>query len=490
MIPKYHPALHRNTLAAALLAGSALAGLAGDIVKPADGKETKAVIEKAPEANPLCFLDGRICFDVQERLRIEVRNNNFDFDDSLNSFTDDTWLLQRFRVGVLVKATPWLRIYAQGQDSREFESDRPNIPGALAAEGDDNFDLRQAYFEIGDPKSFPLTLKAGRQLLSYGDERLIGGFDWNNFGRTFDAAKLSWKAPTWQLDLFASSVVVIKRDEFNKSDLFNGNENDREQIFSGAYFTMGDLAFGSLELYALWLSQANGTTASLQGAVPTIQPKGAGLLAQHSSFGTYGGRVKGDPKKLHGFEFEVEGAYQNGEVFDQALSAFAVHAGAGYNFDSAWKPRLWAEYNFATGDKDPADNDSETFQNLFPTNHKFYGIMDLFSWQNMHNPMISLRVSPVKSVTAQLDYHAFWLASTDDFWYRANGLTPVRPLTPAARNASNFAGQEVDFVVTWNATKRLQVQAGYSHFFAGSYLADTGPSDDADFGYLQATINF
>jgi hypothetical protein len=108
----------------------------------------------------------------------------------------------------------------------------------------------------------------------------------------------------------------------------------------------------------------------------------------------------------------------------------------------------------------------------------------------MHNPMISLRVSPLKTVTAQFEYHAFWLASTDDVWYRANGLASVRPLTPAARSASNFAGQEVDFVVTWNATKHVTLQCGYSHFFAGDYLADKGPSDDADFGYIQATFAF
>jgi hypothetical protein len=32
------------------------------------------------------------------------------------------------------------------------------------------------------------------------------------------------------------------------------------------------------------------------------------------------------------------------------------------------------------------------------------------------------------------------------------------------------------------------VLEGGSHFFAGGYLADMGASDEADFGYLQATI--
>ena len=30
----------------------------------------------------------------------------------------------------------------------------------------------------------------------------------------------------------------------------------------------------------------------------------------------------------------------------------------------------------------------------------------------------------------------------------------------------------------------------YAHFFAGDYLKDTGAHDDADFGYIMATVNF
>ena len=40
------------------------------------------------------------------------------------------------------------------------------------------------------------------------------------------------------------------------------------------------------------------------------------------------------------------------------------------------------------------------------------------------------------------------------------------------------------------STDRLTVESGYSHFFAGSYLKDTGPSDDADFAYVQAAVAF
>ena len=40
-------------------------------------------------------------------------------------------------------------------------------------------------------------------------------------------------------------------------------------------------------------------------------------------------------------------------------------------------------------------------------------------------------------------------ASTDDVWYRAYGVTAVRPLTAAARNAGNYEGSQIEVVLTW-----------------------------------------
>jgi hypothetical protein len=433
------------------------------------------------EANPLCFLDGKLCFDIQDRLRFEGRDNNFDFNSDVDSLTDDSWLLNRFRIGVAIKPVDWLKIYAQGQDSREWFSDRPKIPGAMGAEGDDQFDLRQAYVQLG-PKSVNATI--GRQTLAYGDERLVGISEWNNFSRTFDAAKLHYEQGKFSIDVFASTVVYIIRDEFDYSDLFNGAETHRDQVFSGIYGSTTAVDPLTIDLYVFILDERNPTVI-----VPGITYPGTSLSTPgtRTDFATLGTRLKADPKKLNGWEYEGEFAFQTGQVSDLDLTAFAAHIGGGYNFKCPWSPRLFAEYNYASGDHDPTDGDIETFQNLFPSNHPKYGFMDLFSWQNMHNPELSLKAKPCKQVGLEADFHWFWLADTNDAWYRANGTTKVRPITPGA---PNYVGSEIDLLITYQPIKSLVFWAGYSHFFAGSYLSATGPSDDADFGYVQATISF
>jgi hypothetical protein len=489
-----------NAIPAILLAACCFAGSAFAGPPPAPP------LQPAPPANPLSFFDGKITFDLQERLRWEDRDNNYDFNSAVNALTDDNWFLNRLRIGLLLKPVDWLKIYAQGQDSREINSDRPDIPNQLGAEGDNSIDLRQGYIEISNYDKCPFGLKVGRQLLAYGDERLIGISDWTNFSRSFDAVKLRYQQKDWSLDAFASSVVVIDRGQYDQSDTFNGNETDREQVFSGLYFTStGLLPVQTTDFYALHLHENTN---------PRYQPAAIG----DTNFVTLGFRVKSKPGVFHhepapasdgkaiadgksapppppapkkpiGFDYDAEAAFQTGEVRGLNLTAFAVHVGGGYTFNAPWTPRIGLEYNYASGDDNPADSDIETFQNLFPSNHPPYGIMDLFCWQNVHNPAIILKAAPCKTLTVQLEYHGFWLANTDDTWYRSNA-TPVRPLTPAARAADSFVGTELDFFATWKPLKQFGLQAGYSHFFTGDYVKDTGPSSDANFGYVQATVEF
>jgi hypothetical protein len=453
--------------------------------------------------NPLSFYDGKLTLDVQERLRAELRDNNFDFNDGNSVATDDIWLLHRFRLGVMVKPELWIKAYVQGQDAREIESERRNVPFVLAAEGDDPFDLRQGYVEVGDATKFPLIAKVGRQELIYGDERLIGAFDWNNFSRTFDTVKVRYEDPKFWVDGFASHVVTIRDFGPDENRGWTFNDGNWKDTLAGVYGSTTLVPNQTTDLYFLYRNKKDNR--------PVYEDAlGNRAIAYDIKQEVYtvGARVKSLAGRLNGFDYEFEGAYQFGRAAGRigsdypnpagaALdhSAFALEGRAGYTFeDVAWKPRLGLEYSLASGDTDPNDDKDESFLNLFPTNHKFYGYMDMFAWKNIHNPSVSLKFAPGPKVTVQLDGHAFWLYANEDAWYRANAVAQVRPVNAAARDADTFVGTEVDLTVGYAPTKWLRFLAGYSHFFAGEYLTDTafGPAgdDDADFGYVQATVSF
>jgi hypothetical protein len=462
---------------------------------------------EAPE-NPLSFFDGKITFDLQERLRFEDKQNTKTFNSDATSFVDGDWFLNRFRLGLAIKPLDWLKIYGQGQDARQFGADLPLIPGRNGAQGDDAFDLYQGYIEIANYDKFPLGLKIGRQVLQYGSERLIGPGDWNNFGRSFDAAKLRYQVKDWSLDAFVGTVATNIRSQYNQSDLFNGTETNRGQIFTGLYFSSNSLVpVQTTDFYAFYLDQNSG---------PMNRPTAYG---RDTSFVTLGARVKSKPgafhhepapasdgktvadgkstpppppapKKAVGLDYDAEFVFQTGQAGSLDLTAWGMHAGLGYTFDIPWTPRIGLEYNYGSGDRNPNDGKIETFQGLFPSNHNPYGLMDEFSWQNMQNPALTITAAPTKTITTQFEFHGFWLANTNDFWYQSNGTTTVRPLNAAARAADSFAGMELDVIVTWKPLKQVSFQGGYSHFFAGDYLKDTGAHDDADFAYIQTVIQF
>ena len=480
---------------ALFIAGSILMPILASAGPATDAKTT--VTPPPPvtktDTNFLSFWDGRLVLDIEERVRGEVRENTRDFNSAVDDDNDDSWLLNRFRVGLTVKPIAWFKVYAQTQDIREAFSDRANVPGIRGAEGDDEFDLRQAYIALGDLKSGDFQLTLGRQSVTYGDGRLVADSKWNNLGRTFDAIRLRWeKKYYFWVEAFAMRPVVVQRHEFNDSDSADN--------FGGVYLSTDYGTKVAYDFYVYYRDKDD----NQPNLDPTnkIDPQGT-YNGPAAHFATLGFRTKNTSDKLNGWDYSGEFVYEVGEVFatdtnSQSfdLSAFAVAVSGGYTWkDAAWKPRLSIEYDFASGDSNPNDGKSESFQNLYPSNHDKYGLMDEFGWRNLHDFRVQATIKPIKKLDLDFHYHVLGLADTSDYWYRSNGYSTLRTKTPDGRDvrtigASNFAGQEVDLIGTYELTKNIKLQAGYSHFFAGQYLADTGAHSDADFGFLMTTFTF
>ncbi|MEO6035446.1 MAG: alginate export family protein, partial [Verrucomicrobiota bacterium] len=101
---------------------------------------------------------------------------------------------------------------------------------------------------------------------------------------------------------------------------------------------------------------------------------------------------------------------------------------------------------------------------------------------------------PLKDLTLTADYHAFWLANTSDLFYQASGASRSTGGYGIKANAGSYVGSEVDLIASYNVCKAANMQAGYGHFFVGDYiknsLSKTSGATDADWVYLQMTVNF
>jgi hypothetical protein len=380
----------------------------------------------------------------------------------------------------------WFSAYAEGRDSRDVNDKRRAAAGTDYKPEEDVFDLQQAYVRIGDAKRFPLNAKVGRQELSYGDERLIGALDWGNMGRVFDAAKLRYEAADIWVDAFTGRAVIPRDGTFN-------TVNDYDW-FSGAYASTKTLIpKQETQLYFLARNTSGESPAAFDPIPPALAP-----LAGPRDIYTVGLRIKSTPGQFGRWDYSTELAGQFGRFADAGQSldqqAFAAHAAAGYTFaKTAGTPRLGIEYNFSSGDSDPTDGRHQTFDNLFPTNHKFYGFMDFFSWQNIHDARLNASVKPLKGLTLTADWHSFWLADTQDYLYQVNGVPRTAGGYGRAPANGAFVGSEVDVVASYAVRNVLNLQAGYGHFFKGDYVKDSLAavgSQDADWVYFQVTGSF
>ena len=429
--------------------------------------------------------------------------NPIDFRAHGGDTENDYWLTKvRFHGGYTDK---WWSAYAEGESSTASGDERFAYPNAPAVGGtvqrsghgpeSDSIELHQAYVTLGNHKEFPLSLKVGRQEMIYGEERLIGAFAWNNIGRTFDAAKVRWQNEWFGVDFFVSHPVI---PEDNRFDIDNTHD-----WFSGAYANSSQLPGMLLEAYFL-SRNASSQAAAAQPFPQFPQPSARDIY-------TAGGRLKNKPGELGNWDYTLEGAYQFGDFRDNRLGvnsarlrqdAFMVVAQGGYTFANLWAtPRLGAEYSFSSGDDNPTDGKHGTFDNLFPTNHKFYGYMDLVSLQNIHDVRGILQLKPHSRVSVALEGHGFWLADTHDSFYTVSG-TPrgVIAATPGNNYGINptyrsFVGTELDAIAGVAVTRFAQLEAGYGHFFVGDYIRSSLSSPavgsrDADYVYVQTTINF
>lgn len=418
----------------------------------------------------------RLRYESKENMAVAGRAGAVDFGASAVD-NDNDYFLTRAKLHIGLSPADWFTAFAEGRHSSAASDERTPGPDR------DALDLHQAFITLGNVKHFPVTAKIGRQELSYGDERLIGAADWVNTGRVFDAARLRYENSDFWVEAFVSQVVMVRDDYFNQpnnydylSGLYASTRTLIPKQETQLYFLARNVQHGSPNVIGA------GQPPFLSGAVPR-------------DIYTFGARVKSLPGQFKGWDYAAELAGQFGRYQNLRHEAFAAHVAGGYTWEKAWgTPRAGLEYNYASGDGNSKDGTHGTFDNLFPTNHKFYGFMDFFSWQNLHDVRLAASLKPARQFTLTADYHAFWLADSQDYFYQVNGAARTTGGYGINAAAGSFVGSEIDLVGTYAIKPYAVVQAGFGHFFAGDYvkasLAGSGRSQDANWVYLQTTFTF
>ena len=390
-------------------------------------------------------------YPIEWRIRPEERTNATFSDAAANDPHD---FQSRLRLGINYKSREGWNAFVQPQWAVTDDTHNPKPQGTVR-----DLDIHQGYVDFTDANR---KWRIGRQELLYGDARLIGPGNWSSVGRSFDGARLSLG------DRRTSTDILV-------TELGQSYQKTNQPLFAGVYSTVKRSPALAYDVYALY-KEVKVTAATSQHIV------------------TAGARPVWNPTKQ--IQAKLEAAYQFGSNEARPVSAWAYAGVASYTLPGRYGVQLAVERDEASGGNPTGSGTYRTFDQLFPTNHLHYGIIDFVGWRNMEDWRLMLRANPTAKLQLQVDGHFFSLKDPRDFWYSDSGKPMVNaagaPFRDPTGRAGRDLGTELDVQGTYSLSRQVVLSAGYARFVPGSFVRATngGKADNSDWFYVMADLKF
>ncbi len=406
---------------------------------------------------------------IENRTRFESYDHPWRASQSIGNGSTDPQIALRSRLRVGLGGNGPLRLLFEGQDARSYmDKDRGDFRDTTTV---NEFDIIQllgslTLDDVGG-SGLRTDLHFGRMTMDFGRRRLIARNDFRNTVNAFDGAH--WQIgrdKTWRLRAFFVEPVI--------RDGVNLDVQNNESLFWGTYLESKHIPWLQADAYYLGLND--------QRVAP---------VASHRTYSTFGLRLYKDPRQGE-MDYELESAWQTGTRGVTDHFAHFQHLDLGYMFDVPWSPRFLVHYDYASGDRKPGDGQDEAFDTLFGARRFEYmptGIFGPFFRTNISSPGWRMIVTPAKGWTIQLKQRFWYLAQNKDSF----GSSGLRDSTGGS---GNDIGHDVEFRVQWAVSSNMDFDAGYDHWFKGSYFdrlpasanLPAGGNKDTDYFYLQMRV--
>ncbi len=363
---------------------------------------------------------------------------------------DNSYVLSRVRTYGDLTYGDLVRVYGEYLWADSFAEDL--APAAIDV---NRGDIQNLFVDLHafDYEEKPVYVRAGRQELMIGSQRLVSALDWANTRRTFDGVRVFRQGEKWDFDAFFAQFVPVQATELDRAD-----EN---QNLAGTWLTYRPEKSRALESYYLYFDNSNTTRQQ-------------NIVRAPIEIHTLGSRYSGDKD---GYLWDFELMMQLGEQQDANVVAGAATAGVGRHWkEKTGSPTAWIYYDYASGDSNPGSGDVHTFNQLFPFGHYYLGWIDLVGRQNIHDLNLHYTIYPAHWMTTMVGFHQFWLDSASDALYNVGGNAYRRDATgQAGRNV----GSELDFLINFHLDRYSDLLVGYSKLFGGDFLEATAGANQA-----------
>lgn len=421
-------------------------------------------------------IGNKLSFWANIRLRYEYQDNfnaKFYGNNPKKGESNDGFLLGRFRFGLHYDPNEIIRVSLGVQHSEAWgvafkESDFYNDKfGRRHNPYEDDWEPFDTYLEIR--KVLPFSIKVGRQVITYGNKRIFGPGQWGNTGKwLWDAAKLAYKFECGFVDAYYGQTIV-----HDPSHLSWKHNHGFESFGFYSHFEPPKHLFGiAFEPFSMTKKNNHDRYTGEDG--------------QLGNFDAYylGGRIY--KKDCKGLDFDFTFIKQDGDRANDDIDAYGYHLFVAYNFkEMGFKPRISAEYSYASGDSDPNDGTLETFDGAFGARDKMFGRINLFHWMNLKDAQINLEVRPKKWLYLKAEYHHFWLAQRKDAWYLNS-----KEYRDRTGNSGNKVGRELDLVGKLSLPMGNEIQFGFGHFWPDEFAKKQASDKETNWAFLQWVYRF
>ena len=320
--------------------------------------------------------------------------------------------------------------------------------------------------------------RLGRFSEDWGSRRLMARNRFRNTINAFDGLVVHHDGDNGVHTRFMATQVVRRLPGDFASLLDNEIESDESsdaQQFYGFHTSFPNL-FDAFTTEAFYYSIKEKDTSKVR--------------TRNKNFDSMGFRLR-KPPRAGEFEFEIETIFQTGERRGSAAAtdttnldhrAYFQYLMLGYTFDVPSNLRLQIEIDYASGDNDPFDQDTERFDSLFgPTTFEFavVGLYDPFNRSNILTPGIRLFADFSPDVSLMASYRHWWLADARDSWGRTG-------LRDRSGQSGRYLGQHLQLRLRWDVIPgNFRIETG------GVYLDSKNLSNkEPKYFYTSATFTF
>ena len=388
----------------------------------------------------LQFAQAQFTLDGEFRPRTEYRNG---FGSLIADNADAGFgISTRARLNAGYKTEAY-KFYLSMQDVMVWGENRQILP----YDQNNSFAIFQAWAEINFGSGW--STKLGRQVLSYDDQRILGGLDWAQQGRNHDAALIKYKKDKFILDV----ALAFNQDYSNPTGFVSAGT---------AYNTTGFFSYKTMQ-YAYFKQSWESFSGSLllmnNGFQEFDSNSDADGVSNLQTLGTHLNYKKG------GFGVALNAFIQTGKRQGEVDVKGAHLLGLDLTYKASPKVSLGAGIEIISGNDGDA-GETGAFFPLYGTNHKFNGFMDYFYVGNHANSigLVDIHVSA-----------NFKLNETSSLMVKALNFSGEQDL-PSGENA---LGTEIDIVFK-KKFKGYALVAGYSQMFASDGMYELkGITEDA-----------